>query len=81
MVKGMMMEKTIITKITRKKGYMYYVDGEGNVCETPLNRKGTPKGTLHKKTIKKQKKNAKEQEKKLRKDPSAFADDNIAIRI
>lgn len=26
--------------IKRKPGYLYYVDGEGNVCEAKMNRKG-----------------------------------------
>lgn len=29
--------------IEREKGYLYYVDGKGNVCRAPLNRKGKQK--------------------------------------
>ena len=29
--------------ITRKKGYLYYVDGKGNVCEAKMARGGKKK--------------------------------------
>lgn len=29
--------------ITRKKGYLYYVDGKGNVCEAKMARGGKRK--------------------------------------
>jgi len=33
------MGKVIAKKvITRKKGYLYYVDGQGNVCEAKMDR-------------------------------------------
>jgi len=28
-----------ISKVKRRPGYLYYVDGKGNVMETPLKRK------------------------------------------
>jgi hypothetical protein len=36
---------TIIVKkaITRKPGYLYYIDGEGNLCEAKMVRKGKSK--------------------------------------
>lgn len=37
------MSKEIITKIEREAGYLYYVDGEGNVCRTKINRGGKKK--------------------------------------
>ena len=30
--------------VNRKKGYLYYIDGKGNVCEAKMNRKGGKKG-------------------------------------
>lgn len=30
--------------VSRKKGYLYFVDGNGNVRETKMNRKGGKKG-------------------------------------
>ena len=32
-----------VGKIERKKGMMYFVDGQGNVMETKMNRKGKKK--------------------------------------
>lgn len=29
--------------IKRKKGYLYYLDKSGNVCETPMKRKAAKK--------------------------------------
>jgi len=29
--------------IERKKGFLYYVDGEGNICEAKMGRKGKSK--------------------------------------
>lgn len=26
--------------VVRKPGYLYYIDGEGNICEAKLNRSG-----------------------------------------
>lgn len=35
------MGKIVVKKaVKRKPGYLYYVDGDGNVCETPMKRKG-----------------------------------------
>jgi hypothetical protein len=44
------MGKIIVHKvITRKPGHLYYIDGEGNVCEAKMSRGGKKK----KKTTKK----------------------------
>ena len=42
---------TIIKKgvITRKHGYLYYVDGKGNVCEAKMSRGGKKKKAKKKK--------------------------------
>lgn len=38
------MGEIIVKKaVQRDKGYLYYVDGEGNVCRAKLNRGGQPK--------------------------------------
>jgi hypothetical protein len=38
------MGKIIIEKaVQRKPGFLYYVDGEGNVCEAEMKREGRPK--------------------------------------
>jgi len=29
--------------IVRKPGFLYYIDKEGNICETPMARKGRSK--------------------------------------
>ena len=41
--------------ITRKKGYLYYVDGQGNVCEARMARGGKKKKkkVVKKKVVKK----------------------------
>ena len=41
--------------ITRKKGYLYYVDGQGNVCEAKMARGGKKKKkkAVKKKVVKK----------------------------
>jgi hypothetical protein len=39
--------------IKRKKGYLYYIDGKGNVCEAKMARGGRKK---KKKKVKKKKK-------------------------
>ena len=45
---------TIVKKgvVKRKPGYLYYVDGKGNVCEARMSRGGKKK----KKVVKKKKK-------------------------
>lgn len=45
---------SIIVKnvVKRKPGYLYYVDGKGNVCEAKMSRGGKKKS----KTVKKKKK-------------------------
>lgn len=48
------MGKIIVKNVVkRKKGYLYYVDGKGNVCEAKMARGGKKK---KKKTKKKKKK-------------------------
>lgn len=42
--------------IKRKKGYLYYVDGKGNVCEARMARGGRKKKKGKKKKAKKKKK-------------------------
>ena len=39
--------------VTRKKGYLYYVDGQGNVCEAKMARGGKKKKAAKKKVVKK----------------------------
>lgn len=52
--------------VKRKKGYLYYVDGKGNVCEAKMARGGKRK--KKKKAVKKKatKKKAKKGKKKKR---------------
>jgi len=48
------MGKIIAKKIvTRKSGYLYYVDGKGNVCEAKMARGGKKKKKVAKKPAKK----------------------------
>jgi len=49
---------TILVKnaIKRKPGYLYYVDGSGNVCEAKMARGGKKKNAVKKKAVKKKKK-------------------------
>ncbi|MFH1376017.1 MAG: hypothetical protein ABIH25_00100 [Candidatus Woesearchaeota archaeon] len=42
--------------ITRKPGFLYYVDGQGNVCEAKMSRGGKKKKVAKKKVTKKKKK-------------------------
>jgi len=61
------MGKVIVKKaITRKPGHLYYVDGQGNVCEAKMARGGKKK---KKKVVKKpvKKKAAKKPVKKKKK--------------
>ena len=46
---GKILKKNVIT---RKKGYLYYVDGAGNVCEAKMARGGKKK-KAKKKVVKK----------------------------
>ena len=39
--------------VDRKSGYLYYVDGKGNVCEAKMARGGKKKKTAKKKAVKK----------------------------
>lgn len=67
------MGKVILkSAITRKPGYMYYLDGKGNVLEAKMNRKGGKKGrtvcaTAGKKTKAKAKKKVAKKVAKKRK--------------
>jgi hypothetical protein len=48
------MGKIIVKKvITRKPGHLYYVDGQGNVCEAMMARGGKKKKKAAKKPAKK----------------------------
>ena len=49
---GKVVKKNVVT---RKKGYLYYVDGKGNVCEAKMARGGKKKKkkVVKKKTVKK----------------------------
>jgi len=42
--------------VDRKSGYLYYVDGKGNVCEAKMARGGRKKKATKKKPAKKKKK-------------------------
>jgi hypothetical protein len=46
---------TIVKKdvVKRKPGYLYYVDGKGNVCEAKMSRGGKKKKAAKKATKKK----------------------------
>lgn len=48
---------TVLVKnaVKRKPGYLYYVDGKGNVCEAKMARGGKKKKGSKKKTAKKKK--------------------------
>jgi len=59
--------------ITRKKGYLYYVDGQGNVCEAKMARggkkkkkKAVKKKAVKKKVVKKKKPVKKKAKKRRR---------------
>jgi hypothetical protein len=39
--------------VTRKPGYLYYIDGKGNVCEAKMARGGKKKKAAKKKVVKK----------------------------
>ena len=39
--------------VTRKPGYLYYVDGSGSVCEAQMSRGGRKKKAAKKKVAKK----------------------------
>ena len=41
--------------VKRKPGYLYYVDGKGNVCEAKMARGGKKKKAAKKKSAKKKK--------------------------
>ena len=48
------MGKIIVKKVvTRKPGHLYYVDGQGNVCEAKMARGGKKKKKAAKKPVKK----------------------------
>lgn len=51
------MGKIVVKKvIARKPGHLYYVDGQGNVCEAKMARGGKKKKKSAKKPAKKKKK-------------------------
>jgi hypothetical protein len=51
---GKKMGKIIAKKVVdRKSGYLYYVDGQGNVCEAKMARGGKKKKAAKKKVVKK----------------------------
>lgn len=48
------MGKIIVKNVVeRKPGYLYYVDGKGNVCEAKMARGGKKKKKVAKKAVKK----------------------------
>jgi len=47
---GKIVKKNVVT---RKHGYLYYVDGSGNVCEAKMSRGGKKKKAVKKKAVKK----------------------------
>lgn len=48
------MGRVIVKKVVKRKpGYLYYVDGKGNVCEAKMARGGKRKKKAKKKTKKK----------------------------
>ncbi len=48
------MGKVIVRKaVSRKPGHLYYVDGQGNVCEAKMARGGRKKKAVKKKSTKK----------------------------
>ncbi len=50
------MGKVIAKKVVKRKpGYLYYVDGKGNVCEAKMARGGKKKKKAKKKTTRKKK--------------------------
>jgi hypothetical protein len=61
---GKIVKKNVVT---RKSGYLYYVDGQGNVCEAKMSRGGKKKKAAKKKPAKKKaapkKKTAKKKKK------------------
>ena len=62
------MGKVIAKKIVkRKSGYLYYVDGKGNVCEAKMARGGKKKKKAAKKKPAKKKKAAKKKPAKKKK--------------
>lgn len=50
--------------IKRKKGFLYYVDGQGNVCEAKMARGGKKKKKAAKKKVVKKKKPVKKKKKR-----------------
>jgi hypothetical protein len=42
--------------VKRKPGYLYYVDGKGNVCEAKMSRGGKRKKSKKKKPVKRKRK-------------------------
>ena len=61
---GRVVKKNVVT---RKPGYLYYVDGQGNVCEAKMSRGGKKKKKATKKKVAKKKPAKKKAVKKKRK--------------
>ena len=53
--------------VDRKSGYLYYVDGKGNVCEAKMARGGKKKKAAKKKAVAKKKPAAKKKSAKKKK--------------
>lgn len=49
-IMGKIIQKAVVT---RKPGFLYYVDGQGNVCEAKMSRGGKKKKATKKKPAKK----------------------------
>ena len=57
--------------VERKTGYLYYVDGKGNICEAKMSRGGRKKKATKKKTTKKKTTKKKTTRKKTAKKKTA----------
>jgi hypothetical protein len=60
---GKIVKKNVVS---RKSGYLYYVDGQGNVCEAKMSRGGKKKKAAKKKPVKKKAARKKATKKKKR---------------
>lgn len=61
---GKIIKKAVVK---RKKGYLYYIDGKGNVCEAKMARGGKKKKKAKKKVAKKKAKKKPAKKKKAAK--------------
>lgn len=64
---GKIIKKNVIT---RKKGYLYYIDGKGNVCEAKMARGGKKKKAKKKVVKKKVKKKVVKKKKPVKRKAS-----------